>query len=183
MGKRIGRGAMAWEHQLELLARERGPALVGYAYLLTGELHAAQDLVQEALIRTFSRRGSDAVEHLEAYVRRAILTTYLNGRRRDVRWGGLVHRVADVENPTPPDAVATARADVAAALAQLSPRERACVVLRHFEDLTVRDIAARLDLSEGAVKRYLSDARHRLAPLLGDTDHDDVDVITEGARR
>ena len=174
---------MTWEQQLERLARERGPALVGYAYLLTGDLHAAQDLVQEALVRTFSRRGRDDVEFLEAYVRRAILTTYLNARRRDVRWGGLVHRVAPAEAPGPPDAVATTRADVHAALAQLSPRERTCVVLRHFEDLTVRDIAARLDLSEGAVKRYLSDARHRLAPLLGDPDHDDVDVITEGARR
>jgi len=56
-------------------------------------------------------------------------------------------------------------------------------VLRHFEDLTVRDIAAHLDVSEGAVKRYLSDARRRLAPMLGAPDAADIDVITEGARR
>src|SRR5665647_2551145 len=135
--------SMAWDQQMERLARERGSALVGYAYLLTGELTAAQDLVQEALIRTFSRHRRDDVEFLEAYVRRAILNTYLNARRRRQRWGDVVHLVADP-------------ADVHAALARLTPRERACVVLRHFEDLTVRDIAAHLDVSEGAVKRYLS---------------------------
>src|SRR5665648_695967 len=80
-----GRGpedAVALDQQMERLARERGSALVGYAYLLTGELTAAQDLVQEALIQTFSRRRRDDVEFLEAYVRRAILNTYLNSRRR-----------------------------------------------------------------------------------------------------
>lgn len=63
---------MAWDHDMERLARERGPALVGYAYLLTGELHSAQDLVQDALIRTFSRRTREDVEFLEAYVRRRV---------------------------------------------------------------------------------------------------------------
>ncbi len=174
---------MAWEQQLERLARERGPALVGYAYLLTGELHSAQDLVQEALIRTFSRRTHDDVEFVEAYVRRTILTTYLNTQRRGRRWNGLVPLVADADTQAPPDDVATDRADVHAALARLAPRERACVVLRHFEDLTIRDVADRLDLSEGTVKRYLSDARQRLAPMLGDADREDLDVITRGARR
>ena len=174
---------MAWDQQMERLARERGSALVGYAYLLTGELTAAQDLVQEALIQTFSRRRRDDVEFLEAYVRRAILNTYLNARRRRQRWGDVVHLVADAEVAAGPDAIVADRADVHAALARLTPRERACVVLRHFEDLTVRDIAARLDVSEGAVKRYLSDARRRLAPMLGAPDAADIDVITEGARR
>ena len=43
---------MAWDQQMERLARERGSALVGYAYLLTGELTAAQDLVQDCLLYT-----------------------------------------------------------------------------------------------------------------------------------
>jgi len=174
---------VAWDQQMGRLARERGSALVGYAYLLTGELTAAQDLVQEALIQTFSRRRRDDVEFLEAYVRRAILNTYLNSRRRRQRWGDVVHLVADADTTAGPDAIVADRADVHAALARLTPRERACVVLRHFEDLTVRDIAARLDVSEGAVKRYLSDARRRLAPMLGAPDAADIDVITEGARR
>ena len=174
---------MAWEQDMERLARERGPALVGYAYLLTGDLAAAQDLAQDALIQTFSRRTRDDVEFLEAYVRRAILNGYLNARRRSVRWGGRLHMVARDERGPAPDVVAADRADVHAALARLTPRERACVVLRHFEDLPIHEIAVRLDLSDGAVKRYLSDARHRLAPMLGDREREDVDVITGGALR
>ena len=180
---------MAWEQDMERLARERGSALVGYAFLLTGDLHAAQDLVQEALIQTFSRRTRDDVGFLEAYVRRAILNGYLNARRRSLRWGDRLHLVATAEHAGgpggAPDAIVADRADVHAALARLSPRERACVVLRHFEDLPIHEIAIRLDLSDGAVKRYLSDARRRLAPLLGDADREreDVDVITKGALR
>ena len=57
--------------------------------------------------------------------------------------------------------------DVRAALDALSPRERACVVLRFYDDLTVARIADQLSLSEGAVKRYLSDGVHRMEGLLG----------------
>ncbi len=178
---------MAWEQDLAVLARERGSALVAYAYLLTGERAAAQDLVQDAMVATFSRRHPAEVEHLEAYVRRAILNAFLNTRRRRDRWDGIAYLVADdtsarAVDRSGPDAVAAARADVHAALARLTPRERACVVLRHFEDLPVRDIADRLDVSEGAVKRYLSDARRRLAPMLGAWDDADVDLV-EGAQR
>ena len=175
---------MSWEHELTALARDRGSALVAYAYLLTGEQAAAQDLVQDAMVATFSRRHPAEVEHLEAYVRRAILNAFLNTKRRRDRWDGIASLVADDERAggSGPAAVATARADVHAALARLTPRERACVVLRHFEDLAVRDIADRLNLSEGAVKRYLSDARRRLAPMLGAWDDADVDLV-EGAQR
>ena len=120
---------------------------------------------------------------LEAYVRRVVLNAYLNAHRTQVRWRRVSHLLADSAGSPAPETQAADRADVAAALARLTPRERACVVLRHFEDLTVRDVASRLDLSEGAVKRYLSDARRRLAPMLGATDAMDVDVIPGGARR
>jgi DNA-directed RNA polymerase specialized sigma24 family protein len=60
-------------------------------------------------------------------------------------------------------------ADVVAALAQLSPRERACVVLRQMDDMSVHDTAVTLGLSEGAVKRYTADGIARLGALLGTT--------------
>lgn len=175
---------MAWEQAMEVLARERGPALVGYAYLLTGDLPSAQDLVQDALIHTFSRRRQDGVEFLEAYVRRSILNGYLNARRRSQRWRGRLHLVAQDERPSGPDAIAVNQADVHAALAQLTPRERACTVLQYFEDLSVKEIATRLEVSEGAVKRYLSDARRRLGPMLGEhPEREQIDVITRGTLR
>ena len=62
--------------------------------------------------------------------------------------------------------------DVRAALAALPPQERACVVLRFYDDLTVPQIAAQLRLAEGTVKRYLSDASGKLTRTLGE----DVDA-------
>ena len=53
------------------------------------------------------------------------------------------------------------------ALSVLSPRQRACVMLRHLDDLSVRETAAVLGLSEGAVKRYVSDGVATLNSLLG----------------
>jgi len=53
--------------------------------------------------------------------------------------------------------------DLSAQLARLAPRERACVVLRYYDDLKVDDIAAQLEISPGAVKRYLSDGLAKLA--------------------
>ncbi|WP_448062166.1 RNA polymerase sigma factor [Cellulomonas hominis] len=56
---------------------------------------------------------------------------------------------------------------VQAALATLRPRLRACVVLRYYDDLTVPEIARQLGLSDGTVKRYLSDAINALEAVLG----------------
>lgn len=159
---------VAWERELEDFVRERGDALVGYAYLLAGDLGAAEDLVQEGLVRTWTRRRSGAdVAWLEAYVRRCILHAFVDGRRRARRWRDVAHLVATPERSGDAHTGADDRDAVAAALAHLSPRQRACVVLRFYEDLTVQEVASRLDVSEGAVKRYLHDANRTLAPLLG----------------
>jgi RNA polymerase sigma-70 factor (ECF subfamily) len=179
---------VAWEDELEAFVRERGDALVGYAYLLTGHLPTAEDLVQEGLVRTWNRRRSGTdVTWLEAYVRRCILTAYMDEHRKGRRWRSVAHLVA-TDDTVPGDGPADQASDrtsVLAALTHLTPRERACVVLRFYEDLTVREIAARLDLSEGAVKRYLSDANRMLAPILGPQDALlAVDLpTTEGGRR
>ena len=165
--------------RLGALVRERGPSLVAYAFLLTGEDAAAQDVVQEALIRTFSRRRSGAdVEWLEAYVRRAILHVYLDGYRRRRRWSGLAPMLSEREPAVGPDTTAVRRADIRTALASLPSQQRACIVLRYVDDLSVQEVADRMGVAPGTVKRYLHDARQRLAPLLGDDDSEHTDVIT-----
>lgn len=170
---------------LATLARERGRALFGYAYLLTGQAHAAEDLVQEALVRTFARRRAGfAPDSAEAYVRRAILSTFLDDARRRQRWSGVRHLLGrhDESAPDPAPAVG-AVLDVRAALATLAPQERAAAVLRWCEDLTVPEVAARMGLATGTVKRYLSTAGHKLEALLGPLpDHETV-PLTSGRTR
>lgn len=162
-------GEAAWAPVLERLVRERRPALVRYAALLTGgDLRDADDLVQGALVRTFGRgRPLREVAAAEAYVRQAVLRVFLDGCRRRRHWHGLRHLVGVPEAVPTATAAAEDGIDVRAALAVLRPRLRACVVLRYYDDLTVPEIAERLGLAPGTVKRYLSDAVAELEVLLG----------------
>jgi len=173
-----------WESVLDALVRDRGPALVRYACLLTGDPAAAEDLVQDAVVATFARRAHVREPlAVEGYVRRAILRTYVDGYRRRRRWRDVQHLlVRDDRHAGPEDAVG-ARADVLAALATLAPRVRACVVLRYYEDLTVPDIAEQLGLSGGAVKRYLSDGLRALEARLGPLGLDEAAAGRAGAAR
>lgn len=175
-----------WENELDELMRVRGSALVRYAYMLSGDRALAEDLVQDALVKVYSRlrgvpgkggkvgvtEGSQAHDlespftNAEGYVRRAILTIYLDGYRKRQRWTGVKHLLADDPSTRGADLAASARVDVMAALAQLGARERACVVLRYFEDMTVPQIAESLGTAQGTVKRYLSDATKNLQEFL-----------------
>ncbi len=158
-----------WDDALSALVHDRGAALVRYATLLTGDPREAEDLTQEALVRTFSRgRGSlREPAAVEGYVRRAILNAYLDGHRRRRLWDGVRHLVARPEHAPAHDHLAAERTDVEVALTRLAPRHRAAVVLRFYDDLTVPEIARRLGVSDGAVKRYLHDGVAALEELLG----------------
>ena len=153
---------------VEELIATRGRALTGYAYLLCGNVDDAEDLVQDALVKTFSRRRAGLeLESAEAYVRRAILTIYLDGWRRRGRWAVRRHLAAAPTSTEGPEHDTGTRIDVVAALRGLPPQQRACVVLRFYEDMTVGEIAHQLAVSDGAVKRYLSMGVHRLESVLG----------------
>lgn len=171
--------ASGWHGVLEAVVRERGASLTAYARLFTGDRTSAEDLVQEALVRTFGRRRHlEGVAPAEAYVRQAIRTAFLDRARRTTGWRARRHLLADTTDAPGPERSVVARLDVQAALCALSPRERACVVLRYFDDLTVPEVARELSLSEGAVKRYLSDAVRRLRTELGpETGVDDELVV------
>lgn len=149
----------------DLVAR-RGEALVRYAYLLTGDVAAAQDVVQDALVKVFVRvRTRPDADLAEAYVRRAVVSVFIDGHRRRRRFADVQHLLAEPDAGSPPDAAT--RLDLHAALATLGPQERTAVVLRYFEDLTVPEIADAMGLADGTVKRYLHDAIGRLEQRLG----------------
>jgi RNA polymerase sigma-70 factor (sigma-E family) len=159
----------SWERVFTDLAENRGQALLRYAYLLTGDGAEAADLVQEALLRTFGRTARGlTLESAEAYVRRAILTIHIDGVRRSGRWARVRHLVAGRGDADGPENAVVDGAGLRSALATLSPRQRACVVLHYYEDLSVAQVADALGCAPGTVKRYLSDARAHLEPLLSD---------------
>ena len=133
----------------------RGDALWRSAWLLTGDAHLAEDLVQTALGKSFpayARVSADG--SFEAYVRRVMFTTYAAWWRR--RWNGERPTDALPERAGPdwagPTSDPEARQDLAAALAALPRGQRAVVVLRFFEDLTEKQTAGLLGISIGTVK-------------------------------
>lgn len=155
-----------WEPLLEQVVHERYGRLVAYATLLAGSPGEGEDLVQDALVSTFSSRARlRSLPEAEAYVRRAIASRSIDrGRRRTLERRALqtVGSRREAASPAEPGRSEALGQDVVDALARLSPRVRACVVLRHMEDLSVRETARVLGLSEGAVKRYVSDGVARL---------------------
>lgn len=142
----------------------RRPALMRTAFLLSGDAHDAEDLVQTALVKVvphWARVASDP----EPYVRRALVTTNVSRWRRR-RWRE-VHTEAVPDEPGVAPAT-DERLEMGRALAQLAPGQRAVVVLRYYEDLTERQTAELLGVSVGTVKSQARDALARLRLLLPD---------------
>lgn len=141
----------------------RSAALVRSAWLLTGDEADAQDLVQTALAKTWSRWSRVVRKDApEAYVRRVMLSTFLTWRRR--RWRSEVSVAAVPERANPVDVFADAdlRRLVQVALCGLPPRQRAVVVLRFFDDLTEAQTAQMLGCSVGTVKSQAAKALAKL---------------------
>ncbi|SEJ50442.1 RNA polymerase sigma factor, sigma-70 family [Demequina mangrovi] len=176
----------AWQGVLDTLVRERRSRLVGYAYLLAGDRPTAEDLVHDAIIRTFTRaRRLDDVNRAEAYVRRTILTQFLNRKSSQEVARSKQHLLIE-RDAAPADEHAGEHDAVVLALRELPARQRACVVLRHVEELTTAETAARMGVSEGAVKRYLHDAVAHLRESLGDlrlTDEGRESIAVTAPRR
>lgn len=127
-------------------AAGRQRQLLRSAYLLTGDLHRAEDLVQEALTKVALRWSRLADGNPTAYALRIIARDNISWwrRRRDVPTDAFHYAGVSAE---PEVALVVRRA-----LARLTPGQRAVLVLRHFEDLTERETAAVLGVSVGTVK-------------------------------
>ena len=134
----------------------RSPALLRTAYLLTGDWAAGEDLLQATLEQCW-RRWSRLTGNPEAYVRQAMLRTFLSWRRR--RWTGEVPtlELPDVRVDDATSAVDD-RDQVWPALLRLPRRQRAVVVLRYFDDLSEAETAHALGISVGTVKSQASKA-------------------------
>ena len=146
----------------------RGPRLYGTAVLLTQDRALAEDLVQTSLLKAW--RHWSRIDSPDAYLRRTMVHTYASWWRR--RWNG------ELATADPPETyvasgsdAAEQRTDLRAALARLPRRQRAVVVLRFYEDLSVAEVARELGCSEGTVKSQTSKALARLGADEGLSGH------------
>ena len=147
----------------------RGRALWRSAWLLTGDAQRAEDLVQTALVKCWRRWDRIAKDgSVDGYIRRALVTTYMDWRRR--RWSGEVPTDV-VPDDWPAGADLALRRDVLSALAQLPRGQRAVIVLRFYDDLTEVQAAAALGISVGTVKSQTARALKtlRVSELLEDS--------------
>lgn len=144
--------------------RSRSTSLLRVAYLLTGDRHAAEDLLQDVLERLYVSwwRVRDSPE---AYTRRALVNQATNRWRRRRRRPETALGDHDVAQRDHSDD-ALVRDVVVAALRELPPRQRAAVVLRFLEDLPVSEVARALDCSEGTVKSHTARGLTRLRSSL-----------------
>jgi RNA polymerase sigma-70 factor (sigma-E family) len=138
------------------------------AYLLCGDWHRAEDAAQEALLRLYRAwRRVERREALLAYARRTTVRILIDESRRPWRRETPVEVAPDVPHPDRSGRVDD-RAEMVAALAQLPPRRRACVVLRYYLDLSVAQTATALSCSEGTVKSQTSAALRSLHDVLSE---------------
>ncbi len=159
---------------LEELCRDRYGRLVALATMLLGSRDGAEDLVQEALISVFSKhRSFPSASAAESYVRAAVTSRFLDAARKSTKEKDSWRRHA-VREPSEVPEPEVEGLDLRGLLASLPPRVRACVALRYLDDLSIGQTAVALGLSEGAVKRYVSDGLAILNAAMGT--HDSVDA-------
>ncbi|MCU1690590.1 MAG: sig38 [Jatrophihabitantaceae bacterium] len=139
--------------------------LLRAGWLLCGDWALAQDLVQTTLTSTWTSWDRvSAADHPEAYVRRSLVNAYLSAARRRS------FHEQPTEQPTETrgyDAhgAAELRIVLSVALGALPSQQRAAVVLRYFNDLTVPQVADAMRCSEGTVKSHLARALRTLRGL------------------
>lgn len=179
----------------DAFVRARTPALLRTAFLLTGDQHRAEDLVQDALIRTHRAWARLRESNPDAYTRKVMYHLNISWWRR----GG----TSELPTDHIPDRGAPSRSDetiskiaLRTALAQLTSRQRAVIVLRFFEDVTEAEAADLLGVTVGTIKSQTSKALARLrtlAPALLDAEAvgrsvyvsnvDLRDKVLQGSRR
>jgi len=139
--------------------------LVRFGSMLSGDLAAGEDLVQEALVRCLPAWGRLDPQGVEAYVRKVMTRLAWKAHRQPVE----THLPLDDTGPAISDTadVSAELTDLRRALVGLPPQQRVVLVLRYWEDLSESEIAELLGCSEGTVKSRASRAYAQLRQQLG----------------
>jgi RNA polymerase sigma-70 factor (sigma-E family) len=140
----------------------RRPRMYRTAWVLCGDHHHAEDLVQQVLTRLYvAWPRVSRMDSVDGYVRTMLVNANLDRLRRRSELPGL-----DGFDRPAPERDAAAVLDLKAALVRLAPGQRRALVLRHLWGLSVEETAAELGIAPGTVKSQTADAMTRLRALL-----------------
>lgn len=170
--ERIAEGSR-WSREFSATFYEEYPRLWAVAYALVGDAYVAEELTMEAFSTAYSSWGRvSRADNRSAYLRKIVLNlSRSRWRRRKIeqRVNGVVHGRSERDASAYwVSRESDDRLDVWAAVVQLPARQRACVVLRYYADLSEEQVAESLGCSVGTVKSHLHRARRSLEELLGD---------------
>ncbi len=139
------------------------PSLLRFAYFVSGDSGTAEDLVQDAFVRLYRSSGRVGDATFKAYARKTILNLARTGFMRSAR------ERHTFESPAAADHFdVDTRDEMWNTLKTLSPKQRAVVALRFYEDMSEADVAGVLEMSVGSVKKHTDRAMAKLRAQLGD---------------
>lgn len=178
-------GRAAADEEFVAFATAATPSLARTAWLLAGSAAEADDLVQEALVRTYTVWHRVRRDDARAYARRTMANLHVDRWRRSRRElaalaRGGAHRS---EAGVTPHGVSDDRDQLVRALQRLRPRERTTLVLRYYADLTEAQVAKELGVSVGTVKSTSSRALAKLRTAMDGDPAGDVPGPTTHAPR
>jgi RNA polymerase sigma-70 factor (sigma-E family) len=154
----------------EEFVRARGDTLRRFAFLLCGDRHLGEDLVQEVLVKAYRRWSRIEADQPDRYLRTALVRSHVSWLRRF----SSREKPSEVRDDRPVDSDIAdrqaARDDMWARLGRLTRAQRAVLVLRYYEDLDDREIATVLRCSPSTVRVHAARGLSRLR----------ADLVVEG---
>ncbi len=157
------------EQKLADLYTARAGHALRIAFLMTGDASAAEDIVQEAFVKTFARlKDRRSPDRLDAYLRRTVINLSHDRHRKLRSARQFLARASRVSEPHSDMDSSLAFSDL---LHQLPHRQRAALVLRYYEDLSEQDAADILNCSVAALKQLVQRALKNLRSDYQGDDH------------
>jgi RNA polymerase sigma-70 factor (sigma-E family) len=165
-----------WEREFTAFCDGLQPRLLRSIALYVGDPCVAEELVQEALYRSWVHWGRlRAMDAPSMWTYRSAMNLSKSWFRRRLAEQRALRRTDDVEAPRWSDAVTVELLSLRAAIAGLAPRQRTALILRSYADLSVDQTAFVMGCAPGTVKALTHQAMRRLKQVLNDEDETEID--------
>ena len=164
----VDRAKQGDEEAFDDLARQVGDRCMGIAHRILRDAHLAEDAVQAALVVAWRElRTLREPDRFEPWLHRILINQCYAEARRRTRWSGDI-RLLPIDGSAEAEGILTVhhRDQLERAFRRLTLEQRAVIVLHHYLDLPLPDVAARLDIPLGTAKSRLHHARAALRASL-----------------